>query len=570
VALASLAACAYMFMWSLGTAPVAGDEARHYRRAVNYFEAPLPNFRVAHDPAYPAEGPGAVPYYDNCLWHMGLAMLWKLLGRESMLAAQAYHTVFAFLLALFTYRVGRELYGHRGGLWAWALVLSIPMNVLFSMAFYMEIPVLALAAMAMYFLLRRHAVGMGLAMGLMFLVKSPTSAVLIPPLLLAALLRIGPTWPRRLLRTALAAAVFVLVLVPDALWRMKHFGHLIMIRYTATPLCFPNLKVPPPKVSAVPFRIISPRAVLTMLGVSGPVAAVMAAASAVWGIARSVGAMGKDLAQRGLRAVRTLTDAIPSWVLLGAVPLAAYILAYVVMLQRAYDVRYLEPITLMLALLAAGPLARLPLRRTAETASLSARWLPCAAAWVMILAMAGQFLAVPPVIRMYRRLPPEVKAGYEWIQKKTEPHSHVLYLEESLLAVTDRPIIWAAAIPRYLFSTSERNQARMLRYFDIRYIAIHPTRRIADWSPEIEPTGYPISWLRTLPEREYLVRVRPSLSEAPPEEVPENTFVIYRVDYDKMPKEWIEDVRPGEWQYLLNEKDRRAMEERSREREPAR
>ncbi|HUX02412.1 MAG TPA: hypothetical protein VMY35_15720 [Phycisphaerae bacterium] len=577
VALATAGVCAYLAAWTIGSRPILGDEARHFRRAANYWTAldqthSLRDFlamtwRVDHDPAFPKEGPGAVPYYDASLWHMGLALFWRVVGYTSLVGAQLYHASFVFLLGVATYLAGRALGGHRAGLWAWALVLTIPMNVLFGMAFYQEMPFLAFTAAAVACVLAgrglRSAAGLGAALGLalaaMFLTKSPVASVLIPPILAATILRPGDTWAARLLRTAVALAVGLALLVPDMLWHMEHFGQPLMIRYYATPLSFPGLDLPSPKMSAVPLSIGNPVAVLEMFGASGLVAAVLGSAIAVYAVWRSAGDFVRDLLRRRLRALARLPDSLGAWTLLAALPLGAYLAAYVVMLRRAYDVRYLHPATLMLCLLAARPLSRLPLRR-AE----GGRWIGRAAAIVLLLAMAGQLLSVPPTVWWkLRRLPPETEAAYTWIRLHTPEDARILYNEESLMAMTGRPLIWAAAVPRYLFSTTERNQARVLRYFEVQYLAIHPTRRIADWSPDIEPTGYPESWLKTLPDRPYLERVYPP----PGQDSRENDFLLYRVDYDRIPAEWIADVEPGAWRELVEE-ERRRSEGRFHKQEP--
>ena len=577
VALATAVLCAYLVAWTLGTKPIIGDEARHFRRAANYWTAldqthSLRDFltmtwRVDHDPAFPKEGPGAVPYYDACLWHMGLAVFWRAVGYTSLVGAQLYHASFVFLLGIATYLAGRALGGHRAALWAWALALTIPMNVLFGMVFYQEIPLLAFTAAAMVCVLHGRGLRsaaclgavLGLALAAMFLTKSPVATVLIPPILVAAILRPGDTWPARLLRLAVALAVGIAMLVPDMLWHMEHFGQPLMIRYYATPLSFPGLNLPAPKRSAVPLSIGNPLAVLSMFGVSGLVVAVLGSATAASAAWRSARDFVRDLLRRRLGALARLPDSIGAWTLVAALPLFAYIAAYVVMLRRAYDVRYLYPATLMLSLLAARPLSRLTLRRTGGS-----RWIGRAAAVVLLLVMAGQLLSVPPYVWWkLRRLSPETEAGYTWIRHHTPEDARILYHEESLMALTGRPLIWAAAVPRYLFSTTERNQTRVLRYFEVQYIAIHPTRRIENWSHDIEPTGYPQSWLDTLAERPYLERVYPPTGQPSPE----NAFLVYRVDYNRIPPEWIADVEPGAWRELVEE-ERRRSEGRFRKQEP--
>jgi len=549
VVLATVVLCAYLVAWTLDSEPTIGDEARHFRRAVNYFETPLPHFRTDHDPAYPIEGPGAIPYFDACLWHQGLALLWKLLGHASLPVAQIYHAAFVFMLAMFTYLAGRSLYGHRGGVWAWALVLTIPMNILFGMIFYQEIPLLAFTAMAIVCILHGRPVWLGIAMAAMFLTKSPVAAALLPTLLVAAFLKVGDTWRRRLLRTALALAVASLVLLPDVLWHLAHFGRPFMLTYSGSPLSFMVYDLPSPKMSAVPMSILNPLAVLSMLGVSGLVVAVLGSAMALRDTGRAVLAVATDGRKRGLlAAIRSLPDSVPASALVGALPFLGFVFVYVYRLRRAYDVRYLDAATLMACLLAGGFLAQLSLRKAKNAGR---PWLVRAALWLLVLAMAGQFLAVPFFVRQLRQLPPETEAGYEWVRKNTAPTDPFLYNQESLVAFTGRPVLWAAAIPRYFFSTTEREQTRILRYFQIQYIAIDSTRRLDNWTPDIEPLGFPVCWLRTVPGRAYLERVYPS----PEGDALANIFIIYRVRYDRIPPEWIQDVRPGGWREIMEELD---------------
>ena len=549
VVLATVVACAYLVAWTLDSEPTIGDEARHFRRAVNYFETPLPHFRTDHDPAYPIEGPGAIPYFDACLWHQGLALLWKLLGHASLPVAQIYHAAFVFMLAMFTYLAGRSLYGHRGGVWAWALVLTIPMNILFGMIFYQEIPLLAFTAMAIVCILHGRPVWLGIAMAAMFLTKSPVAAALLPTLLVAAFLKVGDSWSRRLLRLAVALAVASLVLLPDVLWHLAHFGRPFMLTYSGSPLSFMVYDLPSPKMSAVPMSILNPLAVLSMLGVSGLVVAVLGSAMALRDTGRAVLAVATDGRKRGLlAAIRSLPDSVPASALVGALPFLGFVFVYVYRLRRAYDVRYLDAATLMACLLAGGFLAQLSLRKAKNAGR---PWLVRAALWLLVLAMAGQFLAVPFFVRQLRQLPPETEAGYEWVRKNTAPTDPFLYNQESLVAFTGRPVLWAAAIPRYFFSTTEREQTRILRYFQIQYIAIDSTRRLDNWTPDIEPLGFPVCWLRTVPGRAYLERVYPS----PEGDALANIFIIYRVRYDRIPPEWIQDVRPGGWREIMEELD---------------
>lgn len=557
VVAATIVVAAYLFLWTLGTSPIIGDEARHYRRAVNCFESPWPDIRATHDTAYPAEGRGAVLYWDSCLWHLGLAVIWRVLGSPSMLAAQLYHTAFLLILGLFTYLCGRQFWGHRGGLWAWALVLSIPMNLLFGMTFYMEVPVMAFTAVAIYCLLRRRPVLMGLAMAAMFLIKATSSAVLIPPLLAVSLLVIGDSWRQRLLRTLLAAVVLVIALTPDLVWRQVHFGHLIMFRqqlgfatFYPSDIELDLIRMSSPDWAAVALSIFDPKSVVRTFGVTGIVAVAAALVVSVAGLLRGTSDLLRRSLKEGLLAAwRHLPEAVPRPVLVLGVPMLCYMASYAVLLRGAYDVRYLQPITLFAGLLLAGGLSRLSL------------WLPkaipgrlgTAAAVFLVLAVAGQFLAAPPVIASgqflavpvateCRRLPENIDQAFQWIRENTPPSARFLYLEENLTTLTGRPIFWTVAIPRYLFTTTEDKQVRLLTFVGIDYIAIHPTRRGPPADRNIEATCYPRDWVASLERRPYLTRLYPASLDGDGQ----GKFLIYRVDRDRMPPEWRSDTRIGE------------------------
>jgi hypothetical protein len=535
--LAAFLLCAYLFVWSLGTEPTIGDEARHYRRAVDYFEAPLPHFRVTHDPAYSPSGPGSIVYYDTSLWHEGLALIWKAVGRVSTPLAQGYHLLFFFGLVVFTSLAGRELFGRRGGLWGAAVMATIPINLLLATVFYMEIPMLMFIAAAVYFLLRRKPVLLGIALGGAYLVKAPTAMVLIVPLLVATLVKIGDTWRQRLLRMGLVVAAMIVVTLPDMSWHLKNFGTPIMFR-NYTSVYYPKVitddlvKLPTLGTSAVPLSLYDPEVVAKMFGPTGLVALLVGIVMMVRGLfeclKEGVAAWWREGAGAAARALASPGLAY-AWVL--SLPLLFYLVAFAVLLPGAYDIRYLQPLTLFGSLALGGWVGRLGVLRYEGRR----KWLVRGMGWLLIAAIVGQALAVPAVVHRRRQLDPEIETAFRWIRKHTPKDSRILYLEENLMAMTGRPIVWVAAVPRYLFSADEAHQVAVLKFVNASYIAVHPTRR-CDTSPVTrEPMAYPRDWLRTLPGRPYLERVYP------PGDLPdtEGRFVLYRIDYSKVPPEWL-------------------------------
>jgi len=564
ISLATLLVCGYVGAWTCGTEPILGDEARHFRHAINCFEAQWPDFRVTHDPAYPPEGPAAVLYWGAALWHMGLALVWKALGTPALWAAQVYQAAFLFALGIFTYLCGRELYGHRGGLWAWVLVLTVPMNLLFAMTFYLEVPVLAFTAAAFYCLLRRRAVLMGLALAGMFLIKQTTASVLIPPTLVAALLVMGNTWKRRLGRVGLAIAVMLVAVAPDLLWQSAHFGQLIKFRhYVSTAPFYPDWlsqacnRMPVPERTPVPLSIFNPVHDLQMFGVGGLLAFGWAVTVTV---GAAVGRVGRFLRHRprlqrhGERGgsphpPRSANSAL--WRAAGAetrrakrlrgavvfgLPLLFYLAAYAVMLRKAYDVRYLEPVTLPAGLLLAGALAAVrPFSRTDRW-----RWPARIGATALAGLCAVQLAAAPAVVHAHRQLPDETVAAYRWIRRHTDPDARFLYLEENLTTLTGRPIFWAAALPRFFFTATEPTQARILGVVGIDYIAVHPTRRGPPAVPTRPVTEYPRDWIATLDRRPYLEPVYPPAYDGDAE----GKFLIYQVHPERMPRAWRRPEEP--------------------------
>ncbi|MCX5653958.1 MAG: hypothetical protein NTY65_04825 [Planctomycetota bacterium] len=535
-ALASALVCAMLFVWAIGTGPNLGDEAHHWRRATVYFETPWPDTRVVYDPAYPPEGQCAIRYFDSAGWHLALVMLWKVYGRPSFAIAQGYQLGYAFALMMFTYMAGRQLYGNAGGWWAWALSATMPLNLLFGMVFYMEVPAAAATAAAVYSILARRPVWLGLALAAMFYLKQASACVLAPPLLAAAFLLMGDTWRQRLWRTALAAGLAFVVFLPDMLWRWEHFGRPLM--FIEPPQAFQvqlMAALPATRKSAIPMDIFDPLMVVRTFGVPGILALAAGLAWSVWELGRTVVRVLRRVRQSGLRsALGGLPDLVTAEMLAAGLPLVFYTAAFIALMNIAYDIRYFHPAAIFAVLLGGGLLARTRL----FSATGWGRWPGRILGATLVLAMLGQAATVPAYVRPLRILPHPVVAGFEWIKANTAPSDRIMYMEFNITAATGRPIMWAAVYPRYLFTSPEEKQARILYHLHVQYIAIHPTRFIDHAEPDIEPRGLPIPWVRSLRDRPYLEQVYPATPQRPEEG---GEFVVYRVRREKIPPEWVKE-----------------------------
>lgn len=539
----------FLILWTYGTQPVVGDEAYHFRRAFNYYESPLWAMRLTHDPAYLRDDPSAIQYYDSCLWHLALALVWKITGSASVLAAQLYHAAYLVVLLVFTYLTGRALYGHRGGMWAWGLMATIPMNVLFAMVLYMEIPMLAFAAVAVYCLVRKRPICMGLSLGAMFLTKSPTATVLIPSLLAGAILVMGTTWRQRAIRTSIVAAAAMALLLPDMIWRKEHFDSLIMLPHVNVSrlLLYPRViaeeiaALPRPLNISTPLNILDPAVFMQLFGVTGWFTVVVALYVVVGGVVATLQQMRGRVLLAGWCTINAPRDGSRQMSGVLGLMLVSYLCIYLVALHRCYDGRYLHPITLPLCLLTGGALTRWQ-----DCAGWARRRRLCRGAIaVLVLAMGGQLLAAPCVIRQRRTLPEKVMAAMDWVRANTAPTAHILYLENNLTLLTGRPIVWFSAYPQYLFSVDEVRQMRLLRFLHVDYIAIHPTRQQNDSSPLEVPIAYPKPWVQSLAERPYLERVYPPPGSSG--NTGEREFLIYHIDYSKMPANWLRGVENVKW-----------------------
>ena len=534
IAAGTAVVCAYLFVWAIGSGPNLGDEAHHWRRATVYFETLFTEGRAVCDPAYPPQGQSAIRYFDSAGWHLVLATLWKTFGRPSFAVAQAYHLGYFFALMIFMYLAGRQLYGHIGGLWAWALALTMPLNLLLGSAFYMEVPVAAMIAAAIYFIASRRPVLLGVALAGMFYLKLASASVLAPPLVLAAFLGLGDTWRRRLGGTALALGVAAACFLPDMLWRWEHFGRLLMYSEPIEQFQV-NLMaaLPPTKKSAIPMYLFDPVMLVQTFGVPGLLALVAALAWSVWALPASCVRVVRHARQSGMRStLGRVADLVPADVRVAALPLIFYTAAFAALMRVAYDARYFHPATVFAFLLAGGMLARA--RLFSRPGRL--QWPARALGGVLLAAMVAQTVSVPPYTRQLRILPIPVVAGFAWIKANTAPHARIMYPEVNLTATTGRPIMWAAIYPRFLLTKPEEDQGCILYYMRVDYIAIHPSRFIDKAEPDNEPRGYPVPWVRSLRERPYLTQVYPA---APCRAEEGGEFVIYRVERDKIPPAWL-------------------------------
>ena len=133
-----------------------GDEVTHYYMLVDQSkDLSRPNFH-AHIPTGWG-GDEVRRYPHSCLWHYLGAMVYRLTG-GSFLAVQVYHALFwlQFLwVSLLLARYGRDKKSYAPMLYLLVLA-SLPVSLIFSVAFYQDIPMIAQVLTSFYLLRKRR------------------------------------------------------------------------------------------------------------------------------------------------------------------------------------------------------------------------------------------------------------------------------------------------------------------------------------------------------------------------------------------------------------------------------
>jgi hypothetical protein len=184
LAMIILAVLAVLFTGLRTGMALIGDEVTHYfmlRHQATLL--PQPAF-IAEIPNAWSDAPEIRCYPHPNGWHYLGAILARMTGARFW-GVQAYHTLYWLQLLLVSFFWSRA----RGGAWAGFLVTvvlaSIPMNLLFSVAFYQDIPMAAQAVTAFYLLDTRRPILGALFMVLTLWMKV-TGIIFVPPFLVLA------------------------------------------------------------------------------------------------------------------------------------------------------------------------------------------------------------------------------------------------------------------------------------------------------------------------------------------------------------------------------------------------
>ena len=442
-----------------------GDEVYHYRFARDTFNA---GKRVAFDSLYGSGNPPAYFYDTDPLWHLLLVSVWKLFGRVSFPIAQFYHTIYYALLILFTYLLGKELYGEKQGLYSALIVATIPAVVTFSILFYLDIPATCLSVLCILLILKRRFLWSGVVLGLMYLMKSNTW-FFIPAFITLILYQAKVNFRYKIKNLLYIFVPAFLIILPDFFWREKNLKSTVLSVNAVHSLgTFEGLIE---RVVVVDWKLrakehynsylLNPLDIVKYFGV------VLLIASAIYAIFKIY--KKKDLIL---------------WLLI-----ISYFLLFCYLFTPTSDIRYILPIVPLLAILSSKAVISYSRKK----------WLKALITFLCLLQFGSTLLYV----NTKRQIPKGIKEGFVYLREKTAPDSLIIYPEYVILEAANRRFVWAGRLVNALvdiFWNNDESQVRKsLKANGIDYIAIKKSR-IYDDSKVRNFKGYPKSFIERLPK----------------------------------------------------------------------
>jgi len=466
-----------------------GDEVYHYRFAKQMYEA---GRRVSYDSLYGTGAPPGYFYATDPLWEGLLAILWKLFGKVSFPIAQIYQTCFYALLLLLIYLVGKEIFGEREGFWSLLLMASMPMAVAFGILFYMDVPATAMTLMALYWVLRKKYLWVGLSVALMYLTKRNTSA-LIPAMVLVPLYFEKGGFLKKTRNLVFCLVPSLATALWDAWWRFRHIESTkfqipeIGNIKNLTTLEYVKLRLSKMIWGTKEYlnsSLINPLDLVKYMGI------VVLLFLVYYFI--------KGLFRREKRETSAL--------FLGMI--GSYSVFFLFLVGFNSDIRYLFPIVPLLCLLASRAIS-----------SLRKKW----ASILIIAVCVVQFGATLAYIHVQRRMPEEIREGFSYVRAHIPKDALLIYPEYIMVEATERRFVWFSFFymeqyilmnryPEYqwwdmsrvfFWNPNVEDLERSLRVNKVDYIVIKKTR-VYDDSRVKHLGGYPKSFVQKMPALAFL------------------------------------------------------------------
>ena len=447
-----------------------GDEVFHYRFAKDIFNA---GSRVAIDPLYDDGYPPGGYYNSGPLWHMLLALLWRLSGKISFPIAQFYHTIYYALLILFTYLLGKELYGQKQGLYSALIIATVPVVIAFSVLFYVDVPAICLSILCLLLIVKRKFLWSGIILGLMYLTKRNT-CFFIPAFFFLILYQTETNFREKfknLLYFFVPACLFVL---PDFLWRENNLKATVAVLGDGRKVSMPSVGT----FEGIKYRFISPHWTIRTNEYLN---------SSLFNPVDIVKYFGFGLLIA--LVIYVLLKKYEKKDLILWVPVICYFLFFCYMFHPASDIRYLLPIMPLLAILSSKVIVKY----------WNIKWLKILLIFLCLL----QFTSAVLYVRAKRQIPKGIKEGFAYLRDDTVPDALIIYPEYVILDATNRRFAWAGnlnTVLKDLFWNKDEVEVRdLLKSNDVDFIAVKKSR-VYDDSKVHHFGGYPKSFIERLPK----------------------------------------------------------------------
>jgi len=445
-----------------------GDETLHYRFAKDIF---LTGKRVAYDSLYLryAHSNILLPYNSEPLWHILLSFLWKISGKPSFIIAQVYHTFYYFLLILLIYLIGEKLYGEKHGLYSVLILATMPAIIVFSVLFYLDIPVTVLTTFCFLLILQKRILLASIAMGLVYVTKR--NGYFFLPFFIFLIIYQNNNNLKKIIKNLLCFFAFPLFFITyDVLWRESNLK-IKVFSESRNISSFSSLDLIKDRllVKDLNFRLTeylnsyfsNPFDIIKYFGVVLLILLVL----------------------YFLKKRYEKKDFIFLWL-----PIGCYLIFFFYIFSFNSDIRYLIPIMPFLSILAAKSLFYVNKRILK---------------FLIILLCFLQFISTIIFVSIKRRISHEIKEGFVYLSQNTSKDSILLYPEYNILEGTERRFVWAGilngSLGEIFWDTDRKTVEDIIKSLGINYIVVKKTR-IYDDAKRRHFGGYPKSFMRRLQE----------------------------------------------------------------------
>jgi 4-amino-4-deoxy-L-arabinose transferase-like glycosyltransferase len=472
-----------------------GDEVYHYRFAKQIYET---GRRVSYDLLYESGMPPGYLYRTEPLWEGGLAAIWKLFGGISFPLAQVYHTCFYALLLIFTYLVGKEIFGEREGLWSCLLMASMPMAIAFGVLFYTDLPATAMTMMALYLVIRNRRwpfgqkyLWIGLSFAAMYLTKRST-IVIIPAMIAVPLYFEKEVFLKKARNLIILLVPLFAIALWDLQWRYQYID---------------SAKLYIPQVGYIK-DLTTLEYVLHRLGkmIGGTKEHLNSSLTNPLDLIKYLGIVVLALLifyliKRLYRKEKIEMKAL-IWGMIGS-----YFLFFLSMFGLNSDIRYLFPIVPLFGLLASKAIT-----------TVRKQWIPL----LIIGFCLIQFGSTLFYVHEQRRIPGEIKQGFSYIRTSLPQESLFMYPEYIFLEATGRKFVWQSFFDlecyilahrypnwqgkmeyRFFWNTNNEDLMSSLRINAVDYIVIKKSKVYDDTNSK-HLGGYPQSFVQRMPKLPFL------------------------------------------------------------------